>query len=100
MMVFRPTQPVHLRLSAEAETLKEMQDRRLEARINEELEECTFSPVLSSAFKAKVRPHNEDVPLFDRLAVPAHAVTDKGGHAVKREFLKSHSSHVSEHTAH
>lgn len=91
---------MHIRLSAEAEKLKELQDRRLEERIHEELEQCTFSPVLSSAFKAKVRVAEPDVPLFERLAVPAHAATDAEGHPVKRDFLKSHSSHHEHHDEH
>lgn len=60
-------EPVHLRLASDAERLRAELEKRRQQKLEEEVQQCTFSPTLSTAFNKEGSFKVRDKDVFDRL---------------------------------
>jgi len=72
-------QPIHLRLSSEAEKLRQENEKRRLQKEAEEAKACTFTPELRNAFTHHVDGgyNREHKDVFDRLSVAPKSPEDK-----------------------
>eukprot|EP00604_Paraphysomonas_vestita_P002501 CAMPEP_0174819444 /NCGR_PEP_ID=MMETSP1107-20130205/2670_1 /TAXON_ID=36770 /ORGANISM="Paraphysomonas vestita, Strain GFlagA" /LENGTH=426 /DNA_ID=CAMNT_0016032929 /DNA_START=609 /DNA_END=1889 /DNA_ORIENTATION=+ len=61
-------EPVHVRLASDAERIRQENEKRRQKKLEEEAQECTFAPTLSTAFKGEGSLKVKEKDVFDRLS--------------------------------